>query len=180
MHLNYLRVPSIRNDLFFLGSDCMTELGPKENRMWWMLWVLWSVVIILVAIVPLSNFVGHSHWDYVVWIPLQDFFNSPEHRLDLSFDLVANVLLFLPFGYIHPQVRRSRKGGGILFVVVTAAIFSAGLELYQVFNHTRTVSMTDVSCNALGAAVGAVIALKQRQQQPTRYRSHPKETQPAV
>src|SRR5215510_2610856 len=132
----------------------MTELGPKERHTCLTLWLLWLSVIVFCAILPLSDFVGHSHWDYVVWIPLRDFFNSPEHRVDLSIDFFANVLLFLPFGYIHPQVLRSGKGGGILFVVVTAAIFSAGLELYQVFNHARTVSMTDVSCNALGAAIG--------------------------
>lgn len=146
----------------------MREPGPKDKRIYWILWVLWLLIIVLFAILPLSDFVGHSHWDYVVWIPLRDFFNSPEHRVDLSIDFFANVLLFVPFGYIHPLVRRSGKGGGILFVVVTAAIISACLELYQVFNHTRTVSMTDVSCNAFGAAMGAAMALKKRQQQPTR------------
>ena len=145
----------------------MTEQEPKERRMHWILWVLWLLVIVLFAILPLSNFVGHSHWQSVVWIPLREFFTLPEHRFDLLFDLFVNVLLFLPFGYIHPQIGRSGKGGGVLFVVVTAAIFSSSLELYQVFNHNRTRSMTDVSCNALGAAVGATIALKQRQQKPT-------------
>jgi glycopeptide antibiotics resistance protein len=125
-------------------------------------WCSWAFAIVLVGTLPLSNFVGHSHWDYVEWIPLRNWFRLPPRRIDLSVDVFTNILLFVPFGYLCPLVKSKRQSMAMVYTLGTAAILSISLELYQVFNHNRVASMTDVSCNVLGAAAGVALALKRQ------------------
>jgi hypothetical protein len=59
------------------------------------------MLIVLVGILPLHNFVGHAHWQYIRWVPTPDQLSSPAILLDLGIDAVANILLFLPFGLLY-------------------------------------------------------------------------------
>lgn len=105
---------------------------------------------------PWSNFKGHSHWASVRWIPFHD------HPLTL-FDIVANVLLFVPFGFSYTRSRPNQQRAGIWFrTVILAAVLSTSVEFFQVFCHNRIPSTTDVCTNIIGAAVGTALALKGR------------------
>ena len=57
---------------------------------------IWSAVILAVT-VPWTDFVGHTHWGKVQWIP---FVSPPVKPLDIA----GNVLLYLPFGYCWTRV----------------------------------------------------------------------------
>jgi glycopeptide antibiotics resistance protein len=105
-------------------------------------------VILATTLLPCSNFVGHSHWNQVQWIP---FYN---HRVDL-FDIVANVVLFVPFGYFAscclPDFLCDKK---TMWVLASATLLSASVEFLQIYSHSRFPSTTDICCNLLGAALG--------------------------
>jgi len=62
---------------------------------------LWALLIALVGTVPFTNFVGHSHWEYIQWFPTTDNFRSRR----FLFDVVANMALFLPLGYLLDRSR---------------------------------------------------------------------------
>lgn len=126
------------------------------------LWFLFSIAIILAGVLPFYNFVGHSHWEAIEWVPFQRFIQSPEQRIDLSVDAVANVLLFIPFGYLFPFVRKTGRKPAILRVLGAAVFLSISIELYQVFNHYRSPSMADVLTNSVGAIVGATIGRQKK------------------
>lgn len=117
--------------------------------MWWTtLWVLWVVVILVLTTMPWSNYVGHSHWDQVRWIP---FWNRP---LALS-DIFGNVLLFIPFGYLQGRVLRSMPEKSVwIRPMVMALTVSTAVECFQVYCHNRTASTTDISTNLLGTVLG--------------------------
>jgi hypothetical protein len=85
-------------------------------------------------------------WHRVHWIPLTDPADKPR-------DLVANVLLFVPFGYGW----RARHGASTRFlpVVLAAAAVSTSAEAAQLFGTERYPSATDVSAAIAGAAIGA-------------------------
>jgi glycopeptide antibiotics resistance protein len=122
--------------------------------MWTKLALLWTAVIVCVTTLPWKNFVGHPHWDHVRWIPFQD------HPLAL-FDIVANVLLFVPFGYflVRALPRRSRA---LARTLALAAALSASVEYFQVYSHHRMPSTTDILTNVLGAGLGLLLALKRQ------------------
>jgi glycopeptide antibiotics resistance protein len=120
-----------------------------KGFMRWTLWLISIVVIIALTTMPWSNYVGHSHWDHVTWLPFSD------HPLP---EVLGNVALFFPFGYFFPQALHGQylKRSWSL-PLITAAMLSTGAEFYQVYTHARFPSTTDICANLLGAILGVLI-----------------------
>ncbi|MBA5872633.1 MAG: hypothetical protein GDA68_21975 [Nitrospira sp. CR2.1] len=119
-----------------------------------LLWYAWSIVILLVGILPLHNFVGHAHWQYIHWVPTPDQLASPAVLLDLGLDAVANVLLFVPFGLLCALRGRADKPFSPGLLMLMAFTLSFGIEYYQVYCHNRSTSLLDLLDNNLGAYIG--------------------------
>jgi glycopeptide antibiotics resistance protein len=120
---------------------------------------LWVLLIALVGTVPFSNFVGLSHWEYVQWLPTADNFRSPR----FLFDLVANMALFFPLGYLLDRRRTIETARGSFFLAVGAAgLLSLSIEWFQLFCHNRTPSPTDVVSNISGSLIGAYYSVRRQ------------------
>jgi len=112
--------------------------------------LLLAVGVIVLAVFPWGDFQGHTHWQKVGWIP----FVSPPVRL---FDIVANALLFIPFG-AAVMVNNRRRGRKALAVATFAgAVLSFSGEAAQLYSHARFPSATDLVCNTFGALLGATL-----------------------
>lgn len=120
--------------------------------MWWILWAAWTIVILGVTLPPFKFFVGHAHWDMVRWIPFYD------HPLVL-FDVIANIILFVPFGCFLKRALSGRSGreAWILTFLLAGGI-STGIEIYQIFCHNRVPSTTDIVTNLFGAIIGVLLS----------------------
>lgn len=70
-------------------------------------------------------------------------------------DLLANLALFLPIGFLLRSVFTRRQGRA--HAVAIAASLSLAIEVAQIFLRDRYVSPLDVAANASGAWVGAMI-----------------------
>lgn len=117
---------------------------------------LWVLFIALVGTVPFANFVGHSHWEYIQWLPTAHDFRSP-HFL---FDIVANMAIFLPLGYLLDGSRSTTTARRSLFLAAGAAgLLSLSIEWFQVYCHNRNPSPTDVVSNVTGSLIGAFLSL---------------------
>ncbi len=112
------------------------------------------MLILLAGILPLHNFVGHAHWQYIHWVPTPDQLSSPAVLLDLGFDAVANVLLFLPFGLLYTLRGLEGKPFSPGRLMLMAFTLSFGIEYYQVYCHNRSTSLLDLLDNVLGAYLG--------------------------
>ena len=64
-------------------------------------------------------------------------------------DLVQNIVLFLPMGWIA-----HRAGWSVWRTVLVGALVSAGIELGQIWVAGRTSTAMDIVCNTAGAALG--------------------------
>jgi len=107
-----------------------------------------------VGILPLHNFVGHAHWQYIRWVPTPDQLNSPAILLDLGIDAVANILLFLPFGLLYSLRGLDGRAPSPVHLVLMAFALSFSIEYYQVYCHNRSTSLLDLLDNVLGAYLG--------------------------
>jgi VanZ family protein len=75
-------------------------------------------------------------------------------------DLLANLLLYTPFGFFAALVLRAGGAAAHLMVgVVCGFLLSVSLELAQFYDVDRVTNMSDVYLNTSGAALGAVAAL---------------------
>ncbi|KUZ78863.1 teicoplanin resistance protein VanZ [Burkholderia ubonensis] len=97
------------------------------------------------------------------WISLGigpfDYLFAPMQRYVTAFDVVTNVLGYLPFGALavlalHP---RWRGVGATLIAGVLGALLSGAMEALQTYLPTRVASNLDLAANALGALLGAAL-----------------------
>ena len=72
------------------------------------------------------------------------------------FDLVANVALFVPLGFLYSVARQDANVSPrrIFFVALAA---SAAIESVQLFEVTRFASLSDIVANGTGAFAGALV-----------------------
>jgi VanZ family protein len=108
-------------------------------------WLVWTLTIVAVT-VPWTDLHAHTHWENVVsTVPLT------RHAVA---DVIANVLLYMPFGYCG-----TRRGVRPAAVCGLAGALSTVVEALQLTSHSRTPSVIDVAANALGAAAGVLVAV---------------------
>jgi VanZ family protein len=82
----------------------------------------------------------------VHWIPFTDPADAPR-------DLLANIALFVPFGYSYVSRRAGRFR--ILEALLAATVVSVSAEATQLFSTLRYPSATDVIAAIAGASAGA-------------------------
>ena len=71
-------------------------------------------------------------------------------------DVIANVLLFIPLGFLFQLARRNVHRHSTLTVLWIGALLSMAIESAQLFERERFTSLLDVTTNALGAWIGAL------------------------
>ena|SRR5436190_17370643 len=106
------------------------------------LWVWWIPVVWAISF-PWSGLTSHPQWDRVHSIPFTDPADRPR-------DMIANIMLFVPFGYSYG------RRGAVWQAVAIAAAISVTAETTQLFSTTRFPSATDVTSALVGAALGAM------------------------
>ena len=106
------------------------------------LWFWWVVVIWLVCL-PWPGMAPQAD-SQVQLVPFTGAADRPR-------DVLANIFLFLPFGYLF-AVSHPHRGYGLL--VATAAAISLTAETLQVLSPARYPSATDVVVNTAGALLG--------------------------
>ncbi len=78
-------------------------------------------------------------------------------------DLLRNVAGFIPLGFLFCVIRlRGGAGSGrsvILQTMLLSAVLSLGIESVQITLPMRTSSLSDLSLNIVGAAIGAAMGL---------------------
>ena len=93
----------------------------------------------------------------VTLLPFQFAFPSSP-RVVLAGDMVdvlANLVLFVPLGFLYAVVRQDRSPS-LLRVCLVALLASAAIESVQLFEVTRFASLSDVIANGAGAGLGAM------------------------
>jgi VanZ family protein len=93
----------------------------------------------------------------ILLLTLNPFYLSLPEQVDISFyttrgDMIANLLLFLPIGFLYRLTGGTRRGA-----IIAGAAISFGIEAVQIMIPARTSSAMDFLGNTLGAGVGATI-----------------------
>ena len=125
--------------------------------------LLWTLVILMAGMMPLSDFVGHSHWEYIKWFPNAEDLQSPKYLLDILSDIIGNIVLFFPLGYFLGKLLScSISFRQLILSAVIGGTLSLTIEFYQVYCHSRFPSIFDVITNVTGTIWGARYVLNRK------------------
>jgi VanZ family protein len=93
--------------------------------------------------------------------PLMDFLSAPWPRYYTGFDLAANILAYVPLGFLLVPALQGRLGpaAAALVAMLAGAGLSLALETLQHFLSSRVPSNIDLACNTLGAMIGAAAGM---------------------
>lgn len=70
-------------------------------------------------------------------------------------DFLANILLYLPFGFFAVQALRGRTAVGMAGATFAGTVLSTSMELLQFYVPGRETSLADICSNTIGSSLGA-------------------------
>jgi VanZ family protein len=91
-------------------------------------------------------------------VDLTDFLTAGWPRYWTAFDLVINVIAYVPLGFLWVPTLLPRLGKvrAVLLATLLGAILSLAMETLQNYLPSRVPSNVDLGCNAAGALLGAL------------------------
>ncbi len=118
------------------------------------LFIAYALLVVYASLHPLSGWRDRG-------LPQFAFLSAPFPRPISAFDVVANVVGYVPLGFLaalatYPRLRRGRA---FAFGSALSLLFSLTLESLQLYLPTRTASNLDLLANAVGGSLGALAAL---------------------
>lgn len=115
---------------------------------------LYAALIVYASLFPFSGWrsQGVAPWAYLP---------APWPRYWTGFDLAINTLGYLPFGFLLVLALAPplRQGVALVLATVGAALLSFTMESLQSYLPLRVPSNVDLGLNALGALLGALLAV---------------------
>ncbi len=117
--------------------------------------VAYTLIVLDASLYPFRGWrdVGIAPFDYL-------FAAWPLHPL--PFDLIINVLGYLPLGFVAGLALHPRCRGAMLIIgaVLYCALLSIVVEALQTYLPARVASQVDVASNAIGGLIGALLAAR--------------------
>lgn len=108
------------------------------------------------VIVSLPYCLSHPY----VPMNMQPFRDVIMHYGDYERQIILNIIMTVPFGFLLPMCRRiSGKKTGFLLCVLCTAALSLAIELLQPLICCRSSDITDLITNTVGGAVGYLLYL---------------------
>ena len=116
--------------------------------------VVYALLLVYSGLAPWSG------WRDLGVAPLA-FLWAPVPRHLTAFDLLINVLAYIPLGSLivfaaHPRLRR---GVGPLLALLAGAALSGAIEAVQTYLPSRVSSNIDLATNTAGALLGGLLAM---------------------
>ncbi|HOQ37894.1 MAG TPA: VanZ family protein [Acetivibrio sp.] len=109
--------------------------------------------VTLMPIVVSLPFIFNHPYVSMNMIPFDDYFSG---RGDAVRQIVLNVIMMVPFGFLLPLVRKQNVLSSLLWTF----LFSLGIELTQpLINGFRTADITDLITNTMGGLLGYFLYL---------------------
>jgi glycopeptide antibiotics resistance protein len=118
-----------------------------KKRLGWILFVVYVLFLLWLTILTRQPRTGarvfkwELLWAYRAWIAGESFGKTE------SIQNINNILVFIPFGALFPG-KRWRA------LLLTAVLFSVGIEVIQYAFNLGWCEIDDVICNVLGASIG--------------------------
>lgn len=109
--------------------------------------------VTLMPIITSIPFILNHPYEPINMLPFHDYFNG---RGDTVRQIILNVVMMIPFGFLLPIVKKQN----ILSCIIRTFIFSLSIELLQpLISGFRVADITDIITNTMGGIIGYLIYL---------------------
>ncbi|HZZ09089.1 MAG TPA: VanZ family protein, partial [Paraburkholderia sp.] len=117
-----------------------------------------QALLLYVALIVYGSWYPFSGWRSLGLAPFAFLFDPMPQYLT-AFDVVTNVLGYMPFGalVVLAVYPRWRGALAVALAFLLGALLSGTMEAFQTYLPTRVASNLDLAANALGALLGAAI-----------------------
>ena len=125
--------------------------------------------VLLVTLMPVITSLPFCFSHPYIPMRMEPFEDAINGRGDFVRQIVLNVIMTVPFGFLYPICRRvAGKKCGLLRCFLMTIALSLSIELLQpLINSARSADITDVITNTTGGLIGYVVYVLFR---PMRYR----------
>lgn len=119
----------------------------------------WPLALIYIGLILYASLYPFAEWRYQGIVPWA-FLSSPLPKYWTGFDVVANILGYVPLGFLLAlsALRTGRGHYAVGLATLTAAVLSLAMESLQGYLPARVPSSVDLGLNVLGASLGALLA----------------------
>lgn len=133
-----------------------------SQMLWLSLLYFYVWLILFLTIVP-KDFSINPNWKNS--IPIKPPYDNLKPYFDLSLnrsgsltDVILNILMMIPFGFLYSKVKRA----GVIDVVFTTFLLSSFIEVTQLLStrflvYHRFFDVTDIINNTIGGLIGLII-----------------------
>jgi VanZ family protein len=123
------------------------------------LWLLGSLVLAAIVYGSLYPFAFHVPPGDIG--ALRSFLETWRRPPQSRGDLLANILFYLPLGFVLARgfANRFNQKAALLLTIAVGASLSASMEILQHFDAGRVSAMSDFYLNTIGAGAGALAGL---------------------
>ncbi|WP_159519657.1 VanZ family protein [Erysipelothrix urinaevulpis] len=144
--------------IFYGVRPKMARLDRKEQ----VLLFLFSAYLIGVYAVTLMPFRPLSHlWSsgFSFSLHTEAFGDVINSRGPAMREVLLNIIMFMPFGFLFPIVQSELKHKKVTFpkITVYSLMFSLLIEFLQMFNTSRSSDITDLITNTIGGVIGYML-----------------------
>lgn len=129
------------------------QASQSPTRLPHFLATLYGLAIVYASLQPFANWLAP-----LPGVPF--FLFAPWPPRWVRYDVVTNVLAYVPFGFFVALIPRRRAPAPMLFAAVgTGALLSFTMETLQTFLPTRDASLADLLCNTAGGTIGGLFGV---------------------
>ncbi len=147
-------------DLFLLSLVyifCFYTRWKNKDRTTFLFKTIFYIYICMViyeTLVPIVPSIPHLFQHGYRTMNLNPFIDIVEQHSNAEEEVILNILLFVPFGFLFPTIQPNNHKRTILY----AFLFSSFIELTQpILSPFRASDITDLITNTSGAIIGYAI-----------------------
>lgn len=112
------------------------------------------IEVTLFKYISITDLFSSERWFYIQFINYVPFSDWNIDRGGLIRDVLLNIALFFPFGFLLQMINKNNKINLLqIFIPFTTSI---SIEILQYIFSVGVTDITDVICNTLGAILGAI------------------------
>ena len=114
----------------------------RQPSLSYALFIYMCIIVVLITLIPFTFRIPDKI--HITW------------STDFS-DLITNIILFLPIGFLFRLSRRKNKDRFCIQALGFGILLSLGIEFSQLFVPGRYTQVIDVITNGMGAWLGAMV-----------------------